>query len=136
MRYFVAELETGYVVVGDFQFFRGYTLFLCKQHKTELHQLDKYFRIKFLEEMSEVAEAVNIAFQPKKLNYKLLGNTDEHLHWHIFPRYENDPRPQGVTWCIDKSIRYAEEARPNDEDLAVLKEKLLNALKTTASNIR
>lgn len=29
-KYFVAELETGYVVLGDNQHFLGYTLFLCK----------------------------------------------------------------------------------------------------------
>lgn len=28
--YFVAELETGYVVIGDHQYFEGYTLFLSK----------------------------------------------------------------------------------------------------------
>lgn len=38
--YFVKELETGYVVIGDHQHFRGYTLFLCKEHKMELFQLD------------------------------------------------------------------------------------------------
>ena len=71
--YFVAELETGYVVVGDFQYFKGYALFLCKQHMTELHELDNDFKIKFLKEMSEVAEAVYIAFRPKKLNYESAG---------------------------------------------------------------
>ena len=34
--YFVKELETGYVVLGDNQHFKGYTLFLCKEHQTEL----------------------------------------------------------------------------------------------------
>ena len=33
--YFVKELDTGYVVIGDHQYFRGYTIFLCKEHKTE-----------------------------------------------------------------------------------------------------
>ena len=33
--YFVQELETGYVVLGDHQHFKGYTLFLCKQHAAE-----------------------------------------------------------------------------------------------------
>lgn len=28
--YFVKELQTGYVVIGDNQHFKGYTLFLCK----------------------------------------------------------------------------------------------------------
>lgn len=33
--YFVKELETGYVVLGDHQRFNGYTLFLCKKHVTD-----------------------------------------------------------------------------------------------------
>lgn len=40
--YFVKELQTGYVVIGDNQHFYGYTLFLYKDHdKTELFQLEK-----------------------------------------------------------------------------------------------
>ena len=60
--YFVKELETGYVVLGDNQHFKGYTIFLCKEHKTELFQLDDSVKMKFWEEMSVVAEAVSKAF--------------------------------------------------------------------------
>ena len=88
--YFVKELETGYVVIGDNQHFKGYTLFLCKEHKTELFQLDKLLKMKFLEEMSIVAEAVSKAFGAEKMNYELLGNGDTHLHWHLFPRKSGD----------------------------------------------
>ena len=65
--FFVKELETGYVVIGDHQRFKGYTLFLCKEHATEIHFLEKEFRTKFLQEMSLVAEAVYNAFKPDKL---------------------------------------------------------------------
>ena len=90
--YFVKELETGYVVIGDHQHFYGYTLFLYKEHgdKTELFHLDKAERLKFLEEMSIVAEAVSKAFAPEKINYELLGNGDVHLHWHLYPRVSGD----------------------------------------------
>lgn len=57
--YFVKELSTGYVVIGDNQHFKGYTLFLSKVHKTELFDLDFSTKMKFLEEMSVVAEAVS-----------------------------------------------------------------------------
>lgn len=60
--YFVKELDTGYVVIGDNQHFKGYSLFLYKEHKTELFQLDYHTKIKFLEEMSIVGEAVSKAF--------------------------------------------------------------------------
>lgn len=45
---------------------KAYTLFLCKEHKTELFQLDKDVKIKFLEEMSLVAEAAARAFMRRK----------------------------------------------------------------------
>jgi len=66
--YFVKKLDTGFVVLGDHQRFRGYTLFLCKEHNaTELHHLERKFKLRFLEEMSLVAEAVHNAFTPEKL---------------------------------------------------------------------
>lgn len=46
--YFVKELSTGYVVMGDHQHFTGYTLFLCKEHKTELFQLEHSVKLKFI----------------------------------------------------------------------------------------
>ena len=80
--YFVKELNTGYVVIGDHQRIKGYSLFLCKEHATELHFLEPDFRDEFLHEMAIVAEAVYNAFQPDKLNYELLG-AGNGLH-HIF----------------------------------------------------
>lgn len=127
-RHFVAELDTGYVVCGDFQFFRGYTLFLCKDHVSELHSLAQGKRERFLIEMSLVAESVFRGFHPRKLNYECLGNTEPHLHWHIFPRYSNDPSPETTSWKIDKSIRYDEAYRPSEADLASIKEVLLKEL--------
>ena len=37
--YFIKELKTGYVVLGDYQQFEGYTLFLYKNHIKDLHEL-------------------------------------------------------------------------------------------------
>lgn len=128
--HFVAELHTGFVVIGDYQFFRGYTLFLCKQHKRELHELDPDFRKLYLWEMSLVAEAVFEAFRPKKLNYELLGNTDHHMHWHIFPRHADDPLPDRTVWNIDKAVRNAESVKPDQALLQSLKAKLGRSLET------
>ncbi len=132
--YFVAELQTGFVVIGDFQFFQGYSLFLCKQHVPELHQLEQSFKQEFLEEMSLVAQAVFECFQPIKLNYELLGNSEPHLHWHLFPRHANDPVPSSPVWIVDKSIRYAPSARPDEDTINRLKKDLLKQLKVRASD--
>ena len=123
--YFVKELKSGYVVLGDFQYFRGYTLLLSKIHTDELHKLTKVQRKDFLEDMAIVAEAVYKAFKPKKLNYEIEGNSEQHLHWHIFPRYKTDPFPNNVSWLVDKSIRCSEKTKPNGQDLEKLISRLL-----------
>ena len=95
---FVAELETGYVVLGDDQSRRGWTLLMCKRHATELHELDEPFKTQFLADLARTAEAVWWAFSPRKLNYELLGNAEPHLHWHVFPRFADDPDPAAPIW--------------------------------------
>ncbi len=103
--YFVAELETGNVVLGWNQTIPGYTLFLSKTHASELHELPSATRSRFLEEMAIVAEAVHRAFAPRKLNYEMLGNSVAHAHWHIFPRYADDPNPAWPVWNNEAWVR-------------------------------
>ncbi len=128
--YFVTELTTGYVVLGDYQFYKGYTIFISKAHVMELHELEEDIRTTFLIEMSVVAQAVFKAFHPDKINYELLGNGEghSHLHWHIFPRRKTDPLPQKPVWVVEQSIRYAPSAKPSDIELKELRSKLLKDL--------
>lgn len=131
--YFVKELETGYVVIGDNQHFKGYSIFLCKEHKTELFQLDYSKKMKFLEEMSVVAEAVSNAFGADKMNYELLGNGDTHLHWHLFPRRVDDienygNKGKGPVWWYPMEKMYSDENRPSEEELEEMKSILLDEI--------
>ena len=131
--YFVKELKTGYVVIGDHQHFKGYTLFLYKQHKTELFQLDMEERTLFMQEMSVVAQAVSKAFGADKMNYELLGNGESHLHWHLFPRMFGDLGEYGVNgngpvWWYPKDNFYSDDCRPTPDELEKLKSTLLSEL--------
>ena len=124
--YFVKELKTGYVVIGDHQHFKGYTLFLCKDHKTELFHLDDETRKTFLEEMSVVSEAVFHAFGVEKMNYELLGNGDTHLHWHLFPRVAGDlgdygNHGKGSVWWYPREMMYDDKNCPTDSELEHMK---------------
>jgi diadenosine tetraphosphate (Ap4A) HIT family hydrolase len=94
----------------------------------ELHGLAQEKWERFLIEMSLVAESVFHGFHPRKLNYECLGNAEPHLHWHILPRYSNDPSPKTTSWKIDKSIRYNEQYRPSNAELSSIKEILLREL--------
>lgn len=124
-KFFVKELKSGYVVFADHQLYLGYTIFLSKIHTDELHKLKLEDKTQFLKDMSVVAEAVYKAFKPKKLNYELLGNTDPHLHWHIIPRYKNDPKPNVPVWVIPSSIRSSKTTIPSESEIEVLKKKLI-----------
>ena len=127
--HFVKELETGYVVIGDGQYFKGYTLFLAKEHVTELHQMEYETKIKFLEEMSIVQEAVAKAFQAEKMNIELLGNGDAHVHWHLFPRKAGDMKGyghdrRGPVWWVPWEEISSEEYQPKENDLLQLVNRL------------
>ena len=122
--YFVRELKTGYVVIGDHQRIKGYSLFLCKECKTELHFLEPAFRDEFLHEMSVVAEAVYNAFKPEKLNYELLGaGRGLHMHWHIFPRRAGDTPKLGPVWQLGDEL-HDESYLPNEAELEDLRNRL------------
>ena len=126
---FVKELETGYVVMGDNQHFKGYTLFLCKEHKTELFHLDHEYKMKFLLEMSLVAQAVSNAFGAEKMNYELLGNGETHLHWHLFPRVNGDIENygncgKGPVWWYPMEKMYSDDNRPTADELEEMKVRL------------
>ena len=132
--YFVKELKTGYVVIGDNQHFRGYTLFLYRDHAyTELFQMEEGQRALFMQEMSVVAEAAARAFRPEKMNYELLGMGDAHLHWHLYPRRTGDienygNNGKGPVWWYPMEKMYADENRPDDEELEDMKRRLRQEL--------
>ena len=113
--YFIAELETGFAVLGDHQIYDGYTLFIAKRCVPELHLLPHNERAKFLDEMALVAEAVFNATKPRKLNYELLGNSVSHLHWHLFPRYATDPDPKWPVWNDPRIESNALDAAPRPD---------------------
>ena len=131
--YFVRELETGYVVIGDHQYFEGYTLFLAKEHVTELHHMEAPVKLRFLEEMSLVQEAVSKAFSAQKMNVELLGNGDAHAHWHIFPRREGDMKGNGLNgrgpvWWVPWEEMIAEEYQVKGSKLEDLIARLSETL--------
>jgi len=132
--YFVKELETGYVVIGDNQHFKGYSLFLYKNHNhTELFQMNMDERTKLMQEMTIVAEAVYRAFKPEKMNYELLGMGEAHLHWHLYPRREGDienygNHGRGPVWCYPMEKMYSDDCHPDNTLLEEMKKSLLEQI--------
>ena len=97
---FIAELPSGYAVLGDSQFFRGYCLLLCKEPVADLEELDADFRAQYLSDMARLSAAVSNVLRPHKINLESLGNVVPHLHWHVFPRQLSEAEPAKPVWLV------------------------------------
>jgi diadenosine tetraphosphate (Ap4A) HIT family hydrolase len=94
----VYQFPHSIALLGSWQFFDGYCILVARRHARELFELSKEERRAYLEEMCQLAGVIAYCFQPHKLNYELLGNQVPHLHWHLFPRYRNDPNVLQPVW--------------------------------------
>jgi diadenosine tetraphosphate (Ap4A) HIT family hydrolase len=93
-------------LLGMWQFYQGYCLLVSRRHATELNGLPIDQRRAYLDEMCLLAQAIQTCYRPHKLNYELLGNQVPHLHWHLFPRYLDDPDRQTAVWlAIERALR-------------------------------
>ena len=85
-------------LLGPWQYHTGYCVLVARLHATELHHLPADFRRDFLDEMTLLGQAIDIVFQPRKLNCESLGNQVPHLHWHLLPRRHDDPETLEAAW--------------------------------------
>jgi diadenosine tetraphosphate (Ap4A) HIT family hydrolase len=109
----IAEMEHSFFVVGDHQFHRGYALVLLKEHVREPFELPADVQRDHFREVMRAAEALAATFQPAKMNFSCYGNAEPHVHWHLVPRYEDDPRPRQDPW---KDVaRFGERVIGEDE---------------------
>jgi len=85
---------------------------VARRHATELNHLPPEERTAYFNEMCRLAQAIEDAFHPRKINYELLGNQVPHLHWHLFPRYDHDPDLLKPVWiALDRGERDEAERR-------------------------
>jgi diadenosine tetraphosphate (Ap4A) HIT family hydrolase len=93
-------------LLGRWQYYQGYCILVSRRHATELYELSEVERRSYCDEMCCLAQAIARAFQPRKMNYELLGNQVPHLHWHLFPRREDDPDMLKPVWlAVDRAER-------------------------------
>ena len=85
------EMEASYVVGGSGpSVLPGYTVVVAKRHVREPFALAADELTIWWAECMLVARAIREVFRPVKLNYEIHGNTIEHLHLHMYPRFAGD----------------------------------------------
>lgn len=93
----LAELQSGYAVIGDVQFLPGYCVLLGKDpHAKALADMPRKERVQFLADADLLATAVEQACRTadpgfRRTNIDVLGNADAFVHAHIWPRYAWEP---------------------------------------------
>lgn len=108
----VCEMPHSVTLLGPWQYYAGYCIVVCRRHFSELSELPPKERRGFFDEMCLVAQAIESAFKPRKLNYELLGNQVPHLHWHLFPRYTDDVDLLRPVWfALDRAEHEEAEKR-------------------------
>lgn len=99
----LAQMPSGFAVIGDTQFLPGYAVLLASPRVDRLTGLSQADRSRFLLDMSLLGEAIEHACAADglvRVNYEILGNTDTYLHAHVFPRYawESAELLSGPVW--------------------------------------
>jgi len=56
-------------------------------------------------EVRRLARAVQRALASPRINYAILGNEVPHVHWHVIPRYPDDPNWGHPPWPIKERKR-------------------------------
>ena len=91
--YFVADLQLSRLRLRESQFSPGYCQLICAKHVREPYDLSKEELALYIGDMMHVARALELVFEPDKMNFMVLGNAIPHVHSHIVPRYYGDGAP-------------------------------------------
>lgn len=79
------------VVTVDEPDLPGYTRVILNRHLAEMTELPAAERARIMEVVFLVESVQRQILGPDKVNLAALGNMTPHIHWHVIPRWRNDP---------------------------------------------
>jgi len=126
----IARMNSGWAVIGDAQFLKGYCLLLPDPIVAHLNDFSGTQRLQFLDDMAALGDAILAVTGALRINYEMLGNLQPALHAHAFPRYPDEPeefRTKAV-WLYPQSV-WQETAFDLERDRPVMeaiKQKLID----------
>ncbi len=87
----ICRVRSGWIVIGDNQVLRGYSLLLADPVVGDLNSLGPEQRVQFCADMIGLGDALLEATESYRINYSIAGNLDPALHAHVRPRYLSEP---------------------------------------------
>jgi diadenosine tetraphosphate (Ap4A) HIT family hydrolase len=86
----IARLASGWAVLGEQQFLRGYALLLPDPVVGTLNELHGIARAQVLSDAALLGDALLEVTGALRINYAIFGNQEPALHVHVVPRYANE----------------------------------------------
>jgi diadenosine tetraphosphate (Ap4A) HIT family hydrolase len=104
--HFVASLSSSTLYLERNQTYRGYCVLIYdRRHVARIDQLDANEWTELSGDLHRAHAAIWKAFSPAHMNVVSLGNLVPHLHWHLIPRYVDDPRWGNPIWPTSDTPR-------------------------------
>ena len=116
----ICRVPSGWVVLCTMQYLRGYCILLPDPLVPSLNDLTLQQRASYLCDMSIVGDALLEVTGAHRINYAIMGNSDQVLHSHIVPRYRTEPEKYRLNtpWSYPQEIMNATLFDPDrDRDL-------------------
>jgi ATP adenylyltransferase len=89
----VCKLSVSTLYLDRNQTYRGHCqLIHDSSHVVGLENLPEPELLRLMTDLHRAAGAISRTCRPDLMNYASMGNVVPHLHWHLVPRYRNDPR--------------------------------------------
>jgi diadenosine tetraphosphate (Ap4A) HIT family hydrolase len=100
---FIARLPSGWAVLGEQQFLRGYSLLLPDPVVATFNELSIPMRAQAMTDAAALGDAVLAATGALRINYAIFGNLEPALHIHVVPRYADEPAEMRTAhpWAYD-----------------------------------
>jgi diadenosine tetraphosphate (Ap4A) HIT family hydrolase len=104
----IGRAASGWMVLGDSQLPLGYALLLPDPVVESINHLARDGRASFMADMLALGDALLEVTGAYRINYEILGNTEQALHAHVFARHRHEPPEQlgGPVW-----MKYSSAAR-------------------------
>jgi diadenosine tetraphosphate (Ap4A) HIT family hydrolase len=100
---FIARLPSGWAVLGEQQFLRGYALLLPDPVVGHFNELAVTDRAQVMNDAAALGDALLAATGALRINYAMFGNQEPALHVHVVPRYADEPEALRAAhpWAYD-----------------------------------
>ncbi len=84
--------------VTDAPAYPGFCRVILNRHVKEMTDLAPPERSRLMTAVMKTEQAIRDALNPDKINLASLGNVVPHLHWHVIPRFADDPHFPDPIW--------------------------------------